>query len=133
MPCFQIFLKWESPPQTVLFVTKPNSNSVHALCAEMVRYVTFMPYHIGLKVYQLSGSALLNSNVSFFSVNYSPVCYVMCIAKYFVMCISCRWLKEHNNINVFVEPRVSKELLTEDSYFNFIETWDNGRHPFLYI
>uniref|UniRef100_A0A0E0PLX8 NAD(+) kinase n=1 Tax=Oryza rufipogon TaxID=4529 RepID=A0A0E0PLX8_ORYRU len=68
----QILLKWESPPQTVLFVTKPNSNSVHALCAEMVR-----------------------------------------------------WLKEHNNINIFVEPRVSKELVTEDSYFNFIQTWDN--------
>ncbi|XP_052156217.1 putative NAD kinase 3 isoform X1 [Oryza glaberrima] len=68
----QILLKWESPPQTVLFVTKPNSNSVHALCAEMVR-----------------------------------------------------WLKEHNNINIFVEPRVSKELATEDSYFNFIQTWDN--------
>uniref|UniRef100_A0A452Z0M6 Uncharacterized protein n=1 Tax=Aegilops tauschii subsp. strangulata TaxID=200361 RepID=A0A452Z0M6_AEGTS len=68
----QIFLKWDSPPQTVLFVTKPNSNSVHALCSEMVR-----------------------------------------------------WLKEHNNINIFVEPRVSKELLIEDSYFNFIQTWDN--------
>jgi NAD+ kinase len=36
-----------------------------------------------------------------------------------------RWLKEHNNINIFVEPRVSKELVTEDSYFNFIQTWDN--------
>uniref|UniRef100_A0A0E0L215 NAD(+) kinase n=1 Tax=Oryza punctata TaxID=4537 RepID=A0A0E0L215_ORYPU len=68
----QILLKWESPPQTVLFVTKPNSNSVHALCAEMVR-----------------------------------------------------WLKEHSNVNIFVEPRVSKELVTEDSYFNFIQTWDN--------
>ncbi|OQU77930.1 hypothetical protein SORBI_3009G123700 [Sorghum bicolor] len=32
----QILLKWESPPQTVLLVTKPNSNSVLALCAEMV-------------------------------------------------------------------------------------------------
>ncbi|KAL6610139.1 hypothetical protein ACP70R_040108 [Stipagrostis hirtigluma subsp. patula] len=75
----QILLKWESPPQTVLFVTKPNSNAVHALCAEMVR-----------------------------------------------------WLKEHNNINVFVEPRVSKELLAEDSYFNFIQTWDNERLSFWY-
>jgi NAD+ kinase len=36
-----------------------------------------------------------------------------------------RWLKEHKNINVFVEPRVSKELLTEDSSYNFIQTWDN--------
>ncbi|KAG8085444.1 hypothetical protein GUJ93_ZPchr0010g9721 [Zizania palustris] len=70
----QILLKWESPPQTVLFVTKPNSNLVHSLCAEMVR-----------------------------------------------------WLKEDNNINIFVEPRVSKELVAEDSYFNFIQTWDNDQ------
>jgi NAD+ kinase len=35
----QILLKWESSPQTVLFITKPNSNSVHVLCAEMVRCV----------------------------------------------------------------------------------------------
>jgi NAD+ kinase len=68
----QILLKWESSPQTVLFITKPNSNSVHVLCAEMVR-----------------------------------------------------WLKEHKKINVVVEPRVSKELLTEDSYYNFIQTWDD--------
>ncbi|KAG2619576.1 hypothetical protein PVAP13_3NG113000 [Panicum virgatum] len=70
----QILLKWESPPQTVLLVTKPNSNSVLALCAEMVR-----------------------------------------------------WLKEHNNMDVIVEPRVSKELRTEDSYFNFIQTWNNDQ------
>ncbi|KAL6616725.1 hypothetical protein ACP70R_038995 [Stipagrostis hirtigluma subsp. patula] len=68
----QILLKWESQPQTVLFITKPNSNSVRVLCAEMVR-----------------------------------------------------WLKEHKNMNVFVEPRVSKELLAEDSYYNFTQTWDN--------
>lgn len=43
-----------------------------------------------------------------------------------------RWLKEHNNINIFVEPRVSKELVTEDSYFNFIQTWDNGNYFCLY-
>ncbi|PWZ31122.1 putative NAD kinase 1 [Zea mays] len=68
----QILLKWESPPQTVLFITKPNSNSVRVLCAEMIR-----------------------------------------------------WLREHKNINIFVEPRVSKELLTEDSYYNFVQSWDN--------
>uniref|UniRef100_R7W4G8 Putative NAD kinase 1 n=1 Tax=Aegilops tauschii TaxID=37682 RepID=R7W4G8_AEGTA len=66
-----ILLKWESRPQTVLFITKPNSNSVRVLCAEMVR-----------------------------------------------------WLKEHKNINVFVEPWVSKELLTDDSN-NTVQTWDN--------
>ncbi|CAD6234814.1 unnamed protein product [Miscanthus lutarioriparius] len=68
----QILLKWESPPQTVLFITKPNSNSVRVLCAEMVR-----------------------------------------------------WLREHKNTNIFVEPRVKKELLTGDSYYNFVQTWDD--------
>lgn len=34
---FQISLKWETHPQTVLILTKPNSNSVRILCAEMVR------------------------------------------------------------------------------------------------
>ncbi|CAD6228076.1 unnamed protein product [Miscanthus lutarioriparius] len=68
----QILLKWESPPQTVLFITKPNSNSVRVLCAEMVR-----------------------------------------------------WLRDHKNINIFVEPRVKKEPLMEDSYYNFVQTWDD--------
>ncbi|XP_031401369.1 NAD(H) kinase 1 [Punica granatum] len=35
----QISLKWESPPQTVLILTKPNSTSVRVLCAEMVRWL----------------------------------------------------------------------------------------------
>ncbi|KAH7677008.1 NAD kinase protein [Dioscorea alata] len=35
----QILLKWESPPQTVLILTKPNSISVRTLCAEMVRWL----------------------------------------------------------------------------------------------
>ncbi|XP_058077474.1 probable NAD kinase 1 isoform X2 [Magnolia sinica] len=68
----QISLKWESPPKTVLILTKPNSNSVRILCAEMVR-----------------------------------------------------WLKDHKKINVFVEPRVRSELLTESSYFNFVESWQD--------
>ncbi|KAK6925579.1 NAD kinase, partial [Dillenia turbinata] len=66
----QISLKWESPPQTLLIMTKPNSTSVRILCAEMVR-----------------------------------------------------WLKEHRKLGIFVEPRVRNELLTESSYFNFIQTW----------
>ncbi|XP_076951666.1 NAD(H) kinase 1-like [Bidens hawaiensis] len=70
----QICLKWESPPQTVLILTKPNSTSVKIICAEMVR-----------------------------------------------------WLKE-NNLNIYVEPRVRTELVTESSYYNFVQTWkdDNG-------
>ncbi|KAK1293469.1 putative NAD kinase 1 [Acorus calamus] len=35
----QISLKWESHPQTVLILTKPNSTPVHILCAEMVRWL----------------------------------------------------------------------------------------------
>ncbi|KAK6119746.1 hypothetical protein DH2020_046516 [Rehmannia glutinosa] len=66
----QISLKWESPPQTVLILTKPNSNSVRILCLEMVR-----------------------------------------------------WLKEQKKLNIFVEPRVKSELLTESSCYNFVQTW----------
>ncbi|XP_010246730.1 PREDICTED: NAD(H) kinase 1-like isoform X2 [Nelumbo nucifera] len=35
----QISLRWESPPQKVLILTKPNSISVQVLCAEMVRWL----------------------------------------------------------------------------------------------
>lgn len=35
----QIFLKWESNPQTVLVLTKPNSTSVRLLCFEMIRWL----------------------------------------------------------------------------------------------
>nr|CAB3461617.1 unnamed protein product [Digitaria exilis] len=100
-----ILLKWESPPQTVLFVTKPNSSSVLTLCAEMVRYV---PFILCLIVFRLH-------------------IYLCRLCSLF-----CRWLKEHSNMNVFVEPRVSKELLLEDSYFKFIQTWNNGKWLFTF-
>lgn len=74
----QISLKWESPPQTVLILTKPNSVSVRALCSEMVR-----------------------------------------------------WLKHHKKINVFVEPRVKSELLTESSDFDFLQTWADDKEILL--
>ncbi|XP_021592664.1 NAD(H) kinase 1 [Manihot esculenta] len=70
----QISLKWESNPQTVLIMTKPNSTSVRILCADMVR-----------------------------------------------------WLKEHKRLNIYVEPRVRGELLTESSYFNFVQTWEDDK------
>ncbi|KNA23420.1 hypothetical protein SOVF_025030 isoform B [Spinacia oleracea] len=35
----QIFLKWDSNPQTVLVLTKPNSDSVKLLCSELVRWL----------------------------------------------------------------------------------------------
>ncbi|XP_024464595.1 NAD(H) kinase 1 isoform X3 [Populus trichocarpa] len=70
----QISLKWESDPQTVLIMTKPNSTSVRILCAEMVR-----------------------------------------------------WLKDHKKLNIYVEPRVMGELLSESSYFNFVHTWKDEK------
>ncbi|KAJ9558620.1 hypothetical protein OSB04_013234 [Centaurea solstitialis] len=73
----QICLKWESPPQTVLVVTKPNSTSVKVLCGEMVR-----------------------------------------------------WLRE-KKLNIYVEPRVRTELVSESSYFNFLQTWKDEDGIFL--
>ena len=35
----QIVLEWDSPPQSVAILTKPNSAEVQALCKEMVKYV----------------------------------------------------------------------------------------------
>uniref|UniRef100_M1APC0 Poly(P)/ATP NAD kinase n=2 Tax=Solanum tuberosum TaxID=4113 RepID=M1APC0_SOLTU len=70
----QISLKWESPPQTVLILTKPNSIAVRILCSELVR-----------------------------------------------------WLKEQKSLNIVVEPRVRTELLTESSYYQFVQTWENDK------
>ncbi|KAK9273793.1 hypothetical protein L1049_018603 [Liquidambar formosana] len=70
----QISLKWESHPQTVLVLTKPNSTSVQVLCAEMVR-----------------------------------------------------WLKEQKKLDILVEPRVRVELLSDSSYFNFVQTWKDDK------
>ncbi|KAK9939621.1 hypothetical protein M0R45_016311 [Rubus argutus] len=66
----QISLKWETRPQTVLILTKPNSTSVRILCSEMVR-----------------------------------------------------WLREQKQLDIYVEPRVRVELLSESSYYNFVHTW----------
>ncbi|XP_050370584.1 NAD(H) kinase 1 isoform X1 [Argentina anserina] len=66
----QISLKWETHPQTVLILTKPNSTSVRVLCAQMVR-----------------------------------------------------WLREQKGLDIYVEPRVRVELVTESSYYNFVHTW----------
>ncbi|XP_071910258.1 NAD(H) kinase 1-like isoform X2 [Coffea arabica] len=74
----QISLKWESPPRTVLILTKPNSVSVQILCSEMVR-----------------------------------------------------WLKEEKKLNIFVERRVRSELLTDSSYYNFVQTWQDDEEVLL--
>ncbi|WJX51044.1 NAD kinase 1 [Trifolium repens] len=70
----QISLKWESRPQTVLILTKPNSDSVQILCADMIR-----------------------------------------------------WLRQHKKLQIYVEPRVKVDLLSESSYFNFIDTWSDDK------
>ncbi|CAL0304333.1 unnamed protein product [Lupinus luteus] len=70
----QISLKWESSPQTVLILTKPNSVPVQILCAEMIR-----------------------------------------------------WLRQQQKLHIYVEPRVRVELMMESSYFNFVETWKDGK------
>ncbi|KAG5145190.1 hypothetical protein JHK84_030733 [Glycine max] len=70
----KISLKWESCPQTVLILTKPNSVSVQILCAEMIT-----------------------------------------------------WLRQQKNLHIYVEPHVRVELLTESSYFNFVETWNDDK------
>ncbi|KAL8029384.1 hypothetical protein ABFX02_14G222200 [Erythranthe guttata] len=75
----QICLTWESPPQTVVVATKPNSAPVRKACLEMVR-----------------------------------------------------WLKEHKNLNVFVEPRIKAELLEESSYYSFVQTWRDEDMPLLH-
>ncbi|KAL7113468.1 hypothetical protein ACP275_04G062800 [Erythranthe tilingii] len=74
----QISLKWESSPQTVLILTKPNSTSVRILCLEMVR-----------------------------------------------------WLNEQKKLNIYVEPRVKSELLTESSYYSFVQTWQDDKDVLL--
>ncbi|VVA98919.1 unnamed protein product [Arabis nemorensis] len=34
-----------------------------------------------------------------------------------------RWLRAHKGLNIYVEPRVKAELLSESSSFNFVQTW----------
>ncbi|CBI16350.3 NAD(H) kinase 1 isoform X2 [Vitis vinifera] len=74
----QISLKWESHPQTVLILTKPNSTSVRILCVDMVR-----------------------------------------------------WLREQKKMEIFVEPRVKVELMTESPNFDFVQTWKDDKETLL--
>lgn len=41
--------------------------------------------------------------------------------------ILSRWLKELKKLDVYVEPRVRTELLTESSDFNYVHTWKDGK------
>ena len=64
-------------------------------------------------------------------------CCQFCV-KLILLFHSYRWLKEQRNINVVVEPRVKTELVTEVSYFSFVQTWEDGNAcnfilPFLHI
>ncbi|KAJ0249064.1 NAD(H) kinase 1 [Hirschfeldia incana] len=38
-----------------------------------------------------------------------------------------RWLREHKGLNVYVEPRVKAELLSESSSFDFVQTWEDDK------
>ncbi|KAI4386247.1 hypothetical protein MLD38_004193 [Melastoma candidum] len=60
----QISLKWESPPQTVLILTKPNSASVRVICLEMVRWLKEQK-NVNVYVEPRVKSELLNAS-SFF-------------------------------------------------------------------
>lgn len=40
--------------------------------------------------------------------------------------IITRWLREQKKMEIFVEPRVKVELMTESSYFDFVQTWKDG-------
>jgi len=35
-------------------------------------------------------------------------------------------LREQKKLDIYVEPRVRVDLLTESSYFNFVQTWKDG-------
>ncbi|KAI5076119.1 hypothetical protein GOP47_0008184 [Adiantum capillus-veneris] len=67
----QIILEWDSAPQSVAILAKPNSTNVHALCTEMIK-----------------------------------------------------WLKEEKGMDIFLEPRVKKELLAESNFYDFVQTWE---------
>ncbi|XP_074321263.1 NAD(H) kinase 1-like [Silene latifolia] len=60
----QIFLKWESPPQTVLVLSKPNSTSVRLLCAELVRWLK-QEKHLNVYVEPRVRSELLDESSCF--------------------------------------------------------------------
>ncbi|KAH9602527.1 hypothetical protein KSS87_002089 [Heliosperma pusillum] len=60
----QIFLKWESPPQTVLVLTKPNSTSVRLLCAELIRWLK-QEKHLNIYVEPRVRSELLDESSCF--------------------------------------------------------------------
>ncbi|CAN6925201.1 unnamed protein product, partial [Brassica oleracea] len=38
-----------------------------------------------------------------------------------------RWLREQKGLNVYVEPRVKAELLSESSSFDFVQTWEDDK------
>ncbi|GAB4835244.1 hypothetical protein Ancab_000153 [Ancistrocladus abbreviatus] len=42
-----------------------------------------------------------------------------------------RWLREQKKLDIFVEPRVRSELLTESSYFDFVQTWKDDAEVLL--
>lgn len=45
---------------------------------------------------------------------------------HFLLLLFARWLREQKKLDIYVEPRVQVDLLTESSYFNFVQTWKDG-------
>lgn len=37
-----------------------------------------------------------------------------------------RWLKDVKEMDIFVEPRVKRELMSSSPAFTFVHTWDTG-------
>lgn len=67
------------------------------------------------------------------------LCILACICNFILECphvfflssvlnLISRWLREQKKLNIYVEPRVRAELLTESSYFNFVRTWKDGEN-----
>lgn len=55
--------------------------------------------------------------------NYGEIFYLPYSAS-----LITRWLKVQKELDIYVEPRVRAELLTESSDFNFVHTWKDGEH-----
>ncbi|THG05276.1 hypothetical protein TEA_011230 [Camellia sinensis var. sinensis] len=156
----QISLKWESQPQTVLILTKPNSPSVRILCAEMVSMCLssyrssngeepikgkstikvdipdcgVAMWHWFSVVFSISGLLKVEAIEALWSVTsmivpykgnedlYPPLSITMKLGK---------WLKDHKELNIVVEPRVRVELLTDSMNYNFVQTWKDDKEVLL--
>lgn len=109
----------------------------HCLLMHKRNFVTFTIISQLILLKKKSGSA--SNYVCFYLFDTS---FHLCLAPYLfgvtsyrgqilldnsVLCFILRWLKEKRKLNIFVEPRVKLELLNESSYYNFVQTWQDGK------